>query len=320
MIFRRCLLLLLVFGVLSLAAGRVAVGLEMGRTDVSPSCVHEMTYEPFAGLILVKVTVGESQPLTFIVDTGASQSAINDPFLANALGLESRDVGLARGMGSGATRVHIAEDTCIRSDGVEILRGQLVIHDIGQRLAEFAGREIDGFLGAELFERYVVEIDPVGYRLLLHNPETFDYRGNGFQIPLVVEDRRPLIRSRVIIKEGGREVPVRLVVDTGAGRWLTLITKSRRHLKPPADQSVGGSIDVVGDSTVVLATTSRLLVGPIIVRKVETAWTQSFNVPAVRNIEDLNGILGNNFLSRFRTIFDYHRGRLILEAVDRAQP
>ncbi|MCG6949105.1 MAG: hypothetical protein LJE93_09370, partial [Acidobacteria bacterium] len=80
MILRRCLLIFLAIGVLSLVAGRVAVGLEMGKTDVPPSCVHEMTYEPFAGLILVKVTIGESQPLTFIVDTGASQSAINDPF------------------------------------------------------------------------------------------------------------------------------------------------------------------------------------------------------------------------------------------------
>ena len=56
-------------------------------------------------------------------------------------------------MGSGAARVLIADDTIIRSDGVEILRTQLVVHDIGERLAALAGREIDGFLGSDLFSR-----------------------------------------------------------------------------------------------------------------------------------------------------------------------
>jgi hypothetical protein len=53
----------------------------------------------------------------------------------------------------------------------------------------------------------------------------------------------------------------------------------------------------------------------IIAENVETAWMDAFRVPAVRNIEDLNGILGNQILSRFRAIFDYRGGRLILEPI-----
>jgi hypothetical protein len=116
-------------------------GFEGVLRNTSPSCVHELVYEPFAGLILVSVTINGSPPLDFILDSGATQSAINDPYLANSLGLKAREAGLARGMGSGATRVLIADDTSIRSDGVEILRDQLVVHDISERLAALAGRE-----------------------------------------------------------------------------------------------------------------------------------------------------------------------------------
>ena len=298
-------------------APRVA-GFEQDGDTTPPSCVHETVYEPFAALILVSVTIAGSPPLDFVLDSGATSNSVTDPLLAWALGLEVKETGLARGVGSGATRVTVAKDTCIRIDGVEVLRTPLVVHDIGTRLAATAGREIHGFLGAALFERYVVEVDPVGRRLLLHDPETFEYRGHGFEIPLEVVDRRPVVRGTVVVKEGGKEVPVRLVADTGSGRFLALITKSRRHLKPPAEQREGASIGVVGDSTVVVAVTQRLQLDSIVARGVETAWMDAFSVPAVRNIENLNGILGNQLLSRFRAFYDYRGGRLILEPLDRS--
>ena len=310
-------LISLVLATLVVAVAPMVVGFEGEGNATLPSCVHEMVYEPFAGLILVSVTIAGSPPLDFVVDSGATSSSVTDPLLAWALGLEVRDTGLARGVGSGATRVSVAKDTRIRIEGVEVLRTPLVVHDIGTRLAATAGREIHGFLGADLFERFVVEIDPVGHRLLLHDPQTFDYRGPGYEVPLEVVDRRPVVRGTVVVKEGGKEVPVRLVADTGSGRFLALITKSRRHLKPPAEQRVGASIGVVGNSTVVLALTQQVQLGSIVARGVETAWMEAFGVPAVRNIENLNGILGNQFLSRFRAFYDYRGGRLILEAVDR---
>jgi hypothetical protein len=290
-------------------------GFEGVLRNTSPSCVHELVYEPFAGLILVSVTINGSPPLDFILDSGATQSAINDPYLANSLGLKAREAGLARGMGSGATRVLIADDTSIRSDGVEILRDQLVVHDISERLAALAGREIDGFLGADLFSRYVVEIDPFGHRLLLHDPNTFDYRGPGESLPLEVVDRRPVVAGAVRVEEGGREILVRLLIDTGSGRYLNLITKSRRRLKPPPEQTLGASVGVVGNTLVTMSPVWRLRLGSSVVENVEAAWTEPFQVPAVRNIPNLNGIVGNQLLRRFRIFFDYRGGRLILETL-----
>ena len=284
---------------------------EDGAAD--SSCVHELVYDPFAGLILVSVTVAESPPLDFILDSGATQSAITDPYLADALGLEVSEAGLARGMGSGATRVLIAEDASIRGDGQGFLRAPLVVHDIGGRLAAMAGRDIDGFLGAELFERYVVELDPMNRRLLLHDPETFVYSGQGEILPLEVVDRRPVVEGRVVVEAGKKPVPVRLVVDTGSSRYLTLITKSRRQLKPPAERTLGASVGVVGDTLVILAQVDRLEVGSLVMHKVETAWMEPFRVPAVRNIPKLNGIIGNPLLSRYHVFFDYRHGRLIVE-------
>ena len=68
------------------------------------SCTHELSFEPFAGIMLTPVTIAGSPPLNFIIDSGASMSAINDPLLAQRLGLGIREGGLARGLGSGPHR------------------------------------------------------------------------------------------------------------------------------------------------------------------------------------------------------------------------
>ena len=128
------------------------------NTRTRLSCVHEMRYESVAGLIVVSLTIANSPPLEFVLDSGATQSSLTDPLLAAALGLRVRKSGLARGVGSAATWVLITERVRIRSDGIEILSAPLLIYDIGTRLEAAAGREIHGFLGADVFERYVVEI------------------------------------------------------------------------------------------------------------------------------------------------------------------
>jgi len=55
--------------------------------------------------------------------------------------------------------------------------------------------------------------------------------------------------------------------------------------------------------------------GSNLTTNLETAWMEPYQIPAVRNIPNLNGILGNALLSRFRTVFDIRRGRLILGGV-----
>jgi len=277
-----------------------------------PPCVHELVYEPFAGLVLVSVTINGSQPMDFVLDSGATQSSITDPYLAAALGLEVVEAGFARGMGSGATRVLIVDDASVRADGFEVLHGPLVVHDIGVRLSAMAGRDIHGFLGADFFERWVVEIDPSRRRLLLYDPETDVDTQWGEVLPLEVVDRRPIVAAEVVTEIGKKPLSVRLVVDTGSSRYLTLINGSKRRLRPPEVRSLGASTGVVGETLVTVAPVARLTVGASVTTNLETAWMEPYQIPAVRNIPNLNGILGNALLSRYRAVFDTRGGRLIV--------
>jgi hypothetical protein len=311
--FPRCTIRLILPAIVLVIGTASAAGSDGVDSSTAPPCVHELVYELFAGLILVPVTINGSPPMDFVLDSGATQSSITDPYLAAALGLEVREAGLARGMGSGATQILVVDDVSIRSDGEELMHVPLVVHDIGVRLSAMAGRDIHGFLGADLFERWVVEIDPSTRRLLLHDPETFVDPGSGDALTLEVVDRRPVIEAEVVTENAKKPLPVRLVVDTGSGRYLTLINGSRRRLRPPEIRSLGASVGVVGETLVTTAPVARLTVGTMVIENLETAWMEPYQIPAVRNIPDLNGILGNAFLGRYHTVIDYRHNRLTLD-------
>ena len=70
---------------------------------------------------------------------------------------------------------------------------------------------------------------------------------------------------------------------------------------------------VVGETLVTTAPVARLTVGTMVIENLETAWMEPYQIPAVRNIPDLNGILGNAFLGRYHTVIDYRHNRLTLE-------
>jgi hypothetical protein len=53
--------------------------------------------------------------------------------------------------------------------------------------------------------------------------------------------------------------------------------------------------------------------GPLDSANVETTWVEPYRIPAARNIDDLNGVLGNPLLNDYHVFFDYRGGRLILE-------
>lgn len=276
-------------------------------------CVHEVEAEVFAGLTVVPLDLNREVAIDFILDTGANHSALNDPQIAAFLGVEQNVRGLVRGMGAGAALVGLTNEVGIFNHGLELMTIPLVVHDISDRIAAQAGRRLDGLLGWELFDHFVVEVDLSRGRILLHDPETFVYHGRGEVLPLSIEDRRPIVEAFVSI-EGGKEIAVRLLVDSGSARYLSLINRSKRRLKPPAAQGQGRSIGVIGSTNVKIAQTGSLRLGGIVAHDVETAWMESVHIPATQHVDKLHGVLGNALLRRFRTIFDYRGGRLILEA------
>jgi len=293
---------------LALAA---AGGLAADPAAVLP-CSFELPLTPARGLPTVPIVIGGSPPLDFVIDSGSELTALTDPDLAPALGLHTRPAGWGTGMGGVRLPVLIAPDVALRAaDGV-LYRTGLAVHGLGGGPSAAGTPAFSGLLGSDLFEHFVVDIDPRRGTVLLHDAASFTYRGSGHVVPLVIDRRRPFVTARITTVDG-RSLKARLMVDTGTENHLLLIRGSHRDLRVPeahlavTAQGVGGTADAK------LAPVAGIELGTLSLSPVPAAFLHAHSVAATRSFRRVNGILGNGLLGRFRTILDYRRGRLILE-------
>jgi hypothetical protein len=284
--------------------------------------------------IFVHVGINGSQPLSFILDTGASHTVIN---LRNArsLGLNLQQVGKVEG-GTGDDPLDaylITDEVSFTLPGVVLSSSKVVavaldktqecvdpvkIGDVdlqvgsSQKAKEGTSRIVDGILGREFFSSFVVEIDYQARLINLYDPLTYRYTGGGTSFPIDVDPHYVFVRAQV--KARGRPaVTARLIVDTGGGTdlWLTKQFTEAHGMLPPEDKltmftdcGINGSQKVKSR----VGTLEAIELGSFRVRHPSTVFYQQ------QTVEGADGLLGNTVLRNYKVIFDYSRKRMILES------
>jgi hypothetical protein len=62
--------------------------------------------------------------------------------------------------------------------------------------------------------------------------DKYQYRGKGEKIPIVIEDTKPYLYAKATWADN-REVPIKVILDTGAGHALSLDIGSHEHIQLP---------------------------------------------------------------------------------------
>jgi hypothetical protein len=275
---------------------------------------RELPLRPFRGLATAPVQIGDSKPLNFVIDSGSEHTALNDAELVEQLNLHTRYGGSGRGMGGAKLEVLIAPDVAIRSAASELFRTDLVIHHLSSLKDHEMGRHFHGLLGSDLFERYVVDMDPAGRTVRLHEPDRWSYGGSGHIIPLIMESRRPFVKARVIT-ESGKSAKVRLMVDTGSEYHLALVLGSHRNLDVPEHHAEVTALGLGGEVTVLISAVNGFEAGSLALGRTPAAFFHPGSMPSARKISNFDGLIGNGILAQYRTILDYHKKVLILESL-----
>jgi len=267
------------------------------------------------GLILLRARVNDSQPMWFALDSGASFPFVIDVRRAKALGLKLQGhLTLDGGAGPGTYEASLTR-------GVSISLGDLKFTDQSANvialssLEALAGRSLDGLVGLDLFTRYVVEIDYRGRVVRLYDPQTYNYSGVGASIPLTLRDGHLFVPAKMEIP-GSPRLEGQFIVDTG-GALVTLVLTTPfaqsnnlpgPNLRTILDRSLAG---LGGETRVLVSRATSFTLGNLSVR--EPVIYMSQDSGGALASPDFAGVIGGEILQKFRVIFDYARGRLILE-------
>ena len=282
-------------------------------TRGSDKAVHVIPFELHENLIYFKARVGPSEPLSVVLDTGASKCAISER-RAREIGLKLFDLGEVAdvGSGEGKTRVAFTNDVSFNMSEAGIFAKQVMVIPVDY-LESFEGRAIDALIGYEVFVKYVVEIDYQAKVIRLHDPETFRYSGRGEIVPIRLVDTTPLVHAGIVLP-GNKRLEGEFEVDTGKDTALLLLAPFvRKHNLLTSGQTVIPTFGagVGGERREVTGRLQAFQLGSLVINNPTIEF--SLAASGALSMDTYDGQIGGEVLRRFKVIFDYSRLRMILE-------
>lgn len=264
-------------------------------------------------LIFIQARINNSELLWFVLDTGANGLLINSR-VAKSLGLKPDGRTNVGGAGENLIEAHTVKGVSFEFAGARIPEQTATVVALDE-LEEDVGREVAGIIGFPLFNRHVVEIDFASRKVNAYDPSRFQYKGQGEIIPLLIERNHPHVIARIVLP-GRKPLEAKFLVDTGAPSVAGMLTvpfvesnqllrADYKTLRIPGNRGIGGEIKIL------LGRASSLELG-----------RYGFPSPVIGFFQDkdgfgasveVDGLIGNEILRRFKVIFDYPHERMILE-------
>jgi len=278
---------------------------------------------------------GEKEPLRFVLDTGSGMSVISDQ-TAKRLGIKPvARGGLARAVGGGG-KFEIVYGFL---NSIEV--GESRVENVPVYIRKFFDTHIpvDGYLGLSVVSKFLTSIDYGTRRMALVRQNQSDQVENWTVIrrsegllalaPAAPDDGSvevPLrttssgfLSGEVLLE--GLEKNVNFIIDTAAS--ITVVSEKLSQeeelldLLKPSKMRVFGAAGVTED--VKLLQLPRLSLGLSSIEKINAAVLDMEPVNETAGFTQ-GGILGGNFLRYFRIYFDFARGAMRLEPLNKPQP
>ena len=273
-------------------------------------------FKSSSNLIIIPVTINESDTLNFILDTGVRYPIITELPFVNKLNLNYLMPIEVKGLGEGIELTAYRSGNNTMSINGLTARNQEVqmIIDENFQISHILGIPVHGLIGFNLFKDYVVEIDYINEKLTLNKPEYYKYRDRKKDIimPLNFDGDKPYVNTS-ILTEDSTKVPVKLLVDTGASDALWLSEKSDERISYPEkhiETFIGRGLS--GDLYGIKGRIEAIWVGPLILPQPIVAFPNSEIIEQLMTSNNRNGTIGAEILRRFYVTLDYRNSRLTL--------
>jgi hypothetical protein len=275
-------------------------------------------------LLIIEARLNGRGPYNFMLDTGVGTSLFTDPRLADSLHFSHGQSYHVAGLGGADSGLRAYEAAGVRVSlpGVEAAATTwLVLNRDVLDLSGYVGMPVHGIIGADLFRSFVVCIRPEQRQLILTAPAHYKAPGGRrwARLPLTFDQGKAYVTAGVQqlgAAAGTAPLPLRLVLDTGAGHALSLETTADPRLRLPAvrlrtdlGRGLGG---IISGS---LGRVAGVQLGRYQLGQVLTSFPDSTQVHGrlTGTERTRHGNLGYEVLKRFITVIDYPHGRLLLK-------
>lgn len=264
-------------------------------------------FEHINNLIIIPVTLNDSIPLHFILDTGVRTTLLTDDDESELDVAYNRPVTIS---GLGAVRdinAYIASNVSLKLPGITG-RGQtlIVLGEDYLNLQSHIGKNVHGILGYDFFNHFVVKIEYDKKLITVYNKDSFTPGRKFTPHPITIESGRPYITA-AFVQQNDTPISGQFLLDSGASHGLLLETFENPDIRIPEKnlQTVIGW-GLGGEVAGKLGRLKTFSIGPFTFKRVLASFTTEMKSSSISNQIVRIGSIGGEILSRFTTIYDYN--------------
>jgi len=280
-------------------------------------------FQLHSNLIIVPVRINESDTLQFILDTGVSNTIVTDPsaFKRQPLRL-ARKIKLSGAGEGGNLTASVAIDNSLVLGGLRAAHHNIVMLDEDiLKLSEYVGTPVHGIFGYEIFANFVVNIDFQRREIMLMSPKKYRYKKRkGDRYPIIIQDTKAYTDA-LSVYDGQKSMPLRVVLDTGAGHALLLDRSRSTAMMPLPEKSIRAQLGrglngVINGS---MGRIQKVKFGRYELDNILASFPDStaFGMKLI-DMPERQGNVGCELLRRFNVTFNYPDRYVVLKPIKRA--
>ena len=186
-------------------------------------------------------------------------------------------------------------------------------------LSQGLGMNINGIIGCDLFESFTIEIDYQSQVMTLYNMNYYHRKirkkrvRKGEVIPMQLINRKPYIT--VAAKDSyGNSTNLKLLIDSGASNALSVFASTNPRIQVPVNAlytfvGLGLNGEIYGS----ISRITEVDIGQMPINEPLVTYPDEIGYKVALENIGRNGSLGADILRRFRVVFDYQRGEMVLK-------
>jgi hypothetical protein len=255
------------------------------------------------GIVILKAMLNNfPDTLNFVLDTGSSGISLDSTTVAELRLTPTSTDRTIRGI-AGIKNVPFLYNQTLKFPKLSVDSLDFHVNDYGILTAVY-GERIDGIIGYSIFRKFILKVNYDSLYIDICTKGTIRYPRGGYLLKPTISNL-PIQTLRV---KDAVTINSRFLYDIGAGVCMMLsrdfvsdsaFLHKKRKLLTKEGEGVGGKIDM--HVTII----KEVKLGPFRFRSVPTyIFDDEFNVT---QYPTLGGLIGNDILRRFNTIFNYDK-------------
>lgn len=276
----------------------------------------EISFKTLNNLIIIKLQINDSEPLSFILDSGSKntiffeddtafnplQTQYSRPFELNGWGNERKLIGYV----SVKNSIKIGN---VLGENISVI----AIDKSDMDISPFFGEKIDGILGIDIFKNLVIEIDFIKKKINFSSPKLFVATKRSDAIDVQIENDKPFISCGIGF-QSKQTLPIQLLLDLGESKPLSLVVGTDSFIKFP-DNFIYANLGVGLNGLIsgYIGQNKFFKIGKFNLENIFTAYPDESSISKVIIKDARNGSIGMGVLNKFKLIFNLEKSKLYLQ-------